>query len=660
MTAQKVTRVWTEKPPEEKGVVPFIAREGLPLWKAMRQQGNDLIDDVSTKAGSIVNWLFGGNTTGQSSSSALTLPALAVVAMGALSGGLSAGSIVLSAPPQSAQTLGAYAVSNTTGQSSSTTIDARSLSLAGLGAVSVGYSAGSAVISAPLQTNQTIGAFFSGTTTGQSSSSTIDARSLSFSAVGGGISAGMSAGQIVLSVAAPVAQSNQTLGFLAVGNTFSTSTSTTLDARTISLRGTLGASVGYSAGSIIIAAPTTAAQTNQTLSWSAAGNTFSGNNMTVDARSLLISGAGGASVGVSNGTIAISAPVSTGIAFAFGNTTINGTGSITPVALTISGLGGVSVGWSQSSILVISGGAGGGGGIALAAGTQTATSGTVVFSNSNGVSFGMSNSSIVTASVGSGATATGNLGGIAAGTQTGTSGTIVFLNSNGVTFGMSGSTQVTASVGGIGTQSIWAPGFPGAGSSSNAASWGNGTVIVVPTPIQGNVSFSRGDIYASLSVSSSSNSSHAGVISVFVGIYTRNASTLSLASSGSQSHQWTNTSNNSLGSISGVRRLSVPINANMTPGDYWLAILTRSSTTNANWFSASNFYWSQGISNGLTGLIGEASNGSKQLAPGWGFFSATSTALPGSMAFSAISGHGQTGSSLGMIYPVAHFYNYTV
>ncbi len=43
MTAQKITRVWTQKPPEEKGVVPFIAREGLPIWRAILQQVNELI-----------------------------------------------------------------------------------------------------------------------------------------------------------------------------------------------------------------------------------------------------------------------------------------------------------------------------------------------------------------------------------------------------------------------------------------------------------------------------------------------------------------------------------------------------------------------------------------------------------------------------------------
>src|SRR5262249_1958055 len=45
MAAQKITRVWTEKPPEDKGIAPFMAREGLPLWKAMRHEGNDLVGD---------------------------------------------------------------------------------------------------------------------------------------------------------------------------------------------------------------------------------------------------------------------------------------------------------------------------------------------------------------------------------------------------------------------------------------------------------------------------------------------------------------------------------------------------------------------------------------------------------------------------------------
>src|SRR6185295_13821712 len=82
------------------------------------------------------------------------------------------------------------------------------------------------------------------------------------------------------------------------------------------------------------------------------------------------------------------------------------------------------------------------GAVAAAAGGATATSGTVVFSNGNGVTFGLAGS-VLTASVQTvGGTATGV--GISAGTQLATTGAVVFSNSNGVTFGMNAST-VTAS-----------------------------------------------------------------------------------------------------------------------------------------------------------------------------------------------------------------------
>lgn len=123
-------------------------------------------------------------------------------------------------------------------------------------------------------------------------------------------------------------------------------------------------------------------------------------------------------------------------------------------------------------------------GPAVSAGTNIATSGTVVFANSNGISFGMATNNIITASINAAANAiqgvsagtnqitsgtvvfansngfsfgvtgqsvTGSYtqstapGGIAAGTQTGTSGTVAFADSNGLTFGMSGSSQITAS-----------------------------------------------------------------------------------------------------------------------------------------------------------------------------------------------------------------------
>lgn len=122
-------------------------------------------------------------------------------------------------------------------------------------------------------------------------------------------------------------------------------------------------------------------------------------------------------------------------------------------------------------------------GVAISAGSQMASSGTVQFKNSNGVSFGMSDSTGITASMdafrsiaAAGATASGpslllsnangvTFGivggtltasvqtaggtatgvGISAGTELATTGAVVFSNSNNVTFGMHNQT-VTASV----------------------------------------------------------------------------------------------------------------------------------------------------------------------------------------------------------------------
>lgn len=80
--------------------------------------------------------------------------------------------------------------------------------------------------------------------------------------------------------------------------------------------------------------------------------------------------------------------------------------------------------------------------IGIAAGTQTATTGTIQFANSNGVTFGMSGSNTITASVAAG-------GGVAisAGTESASSGTVVFSNSNNVSFGMNaGTITATATV----------------------------------------------------------------------------------------------------------------------------------------------------------------------------------------------------------------------
>src|SRR5262249_38314790 len=172
---------------------------------------------------------------------------------------------------QSHQDISWLALGNTT-QNSSSVINASAVSLNGLGIVTVGYSNGSIQISAT-QSVETLGLYALGNTT-QNSSTTLDARSLSLNGLGI-VTVGYSNGSIQVS-ATVAAQTNQSVGLYAVGNTTNNS-STTLDARTISVRGDGDVTVGYAAGSLRVSVNVTAAQTVQTANITMAGTNTYGN-----------------------------------------------------------------------------------------------------------------------------------------------------------------------------------------------------------------------------------------------------------------------------------------------------------------------------------------------------------------------------------------------
>lgn len=303
---------------------------------------------------------------------------------------LTASYTVPNVPAQTNQTEGFYAVGNTT-QNSSTTLDARTVSFGGRGIVTVGYSNGTVQISATEvpQTNQTVGLYGLGNTT-QNSSTTLDARTLSFNGLGG-MTVGYSNGSIQLSGAQTVAQTNQSVGLYGVGNTTQNS-STTLDARTISYGGRGDITVGFSNGTIQISG----SQTNQQMTLFATSNTTQSSTGTTNASSLIFAGAGAASVGITNGSVVISVPSVAGIAlydgansitsgtarftnangvsftfngqtisgsvaaqtnqsvglYALGNTTQNSSTTLDARTLSFNGLGIVTMGYSNGSIQV--------------------------------------------------------------------------------------------------------------------------------------------------------------------------------------------------------------------------------------------------------------------------------------------------------------------
>ena len=153
--------------------------------------------------------------------------------------------VTISAPNQTNQTLGLYAASNTT-QNSSTTLDARSLTIQGAGIISAGYSNGSIIISA---TSVGGGAALKGSGTYTQSTGTVEF------ANSNGITFGLSNnGTMTASHNGITSQSNQNISLYGLGNTTQNS-STVLNASNLSFNGLGIASVGYSNGSIQISVP---------------------------------------------------------------------------------------------------------------------------------------------------------------------------------------------------------------------------------------------------------------------------------------------------------------------------------------------------------------------------------------------------------------------
>jgi hypothetical protein len=246
---------------------------------------------------------------------------------------------------------------------------------------------------------------------------------------------------------------------------------------------------------------------------------------------------------------------------------------------------------------------------AIAAGTQTASSGTVVFSNSNGITFGMSNSSVVTASYVPGAGASVNF---SAGTTSNNLSAVTFSNSNGVSFGLNGST-ITASIASVAT-SLTNINISAGTTSNNlsAVTFGNsngisfglnastvtasvaGTVGTVScfshdadfvtnfTASQAVLSMQKLSIPMNLQATQlaiianfAGNSASSGAITVSHAVYTLSGGTASLASSASAQFSWTSgsatTASSQFGGASGTRYRTMGVNYSMTPGDYLFA-----------------------------------------------------------------------------------------
>jgi hypothetical protein len=359
------------------------------------------------------------------------------------------------------------------------------------------------------------------------------------------------------------------------------------------------------------------------------GNTTGqSSSSTYQLTSLNVSGAGIISAGWSASTLIISAPASTGISqsmFAASNTVQGTSGTQSIGSLVFAGAGNVSVGITNGSVVIS--GSGGGGGVAIAASNSTFTSGTVVFSAFGALTISNGpQSALFSVPATSSLSATG----------------WASVSVNGSTISIGAAAQQL---------SFYQP--LGAVQDSTVTQQGNGTVQVYPAIAPFPFTATRVDMMVSVSLTNLAVSTEAQALSMYVGLYSLNGSTLSLASSGSQSYAWTNSSGASNNSISGMRRFSAPINVNYTGGfDLFVGMMTNTTFSNIAGVTMSNVVMPLGPGPQLQGLIGQVPANSMQFVPGQGIFSTSSAGMPSSMALSAISGAGSGGNAVDNFAPL--------
>ncbi|TAH35724.1 hypothetical protein EYC59_02060 [Candidatus Saccharibacteria bacterium] len=549
----------------------------------------------------------------------------------------------LSAAPQSAQTIGGYITGNTIGQSSSSTFDARSMSLSALGGASAGFSAGILQVSAPAVSSLSYTGIIDISTNGNTISIGAPAVSIGMSNIGN--TSGTSG-----------TASNQLI--FAGGNNITLSQSTGAGGNTLSIAGpSLSNSNGFTFGtngSVITASYNgLTSQSNQALSASNGSFAF---------QTAGFSNANGVTFGTSAGSI-MTASVNTSYAasnHSHGNpalnlTNLSGTTASASNGLTLSLSVAAQSVQTQSNIQGI-----------IASGSTNRT-GDISFVNSNGVTFGLSNNSI-TASIQPGAAA--GIGAIANSNATYTSGTVNLLEgggaitiatttgskfnfsvpqtsslsgAGGLTISTTNNNTITLSTPPAGSMVRWE--YPNQAFSTLTGGIGQSSLSLQHVYIPFYLTGSSARIAASISAGSltTTGATQTVNISLHMGIYTLSGSTLSSVSTASALNSFSYTQSNTQGisNYNSLREITAPLTVNVTPGEYWVAALVQTASTGNSGFGMTMMGDNQlHVSNANigVGVLGAALTASGQPAyMGQGIFSAQTAAMPSSIVVSAIN-----------------------
>lgn len=372
-----------------------------------------------------------------------------------------------------------------------------------------------------------------------------------------------------------------------------------------------GISWGLNAGSLTAShnGLTTAMQSNASKSYYAVGNTTQSTSFATGIQAISFRGEGVASVGMSNGSVVISVPSGGG-----GLTNIN-----------------------------------------ISAGTTSNNASNFTFANGNGVTFGL-NAGTITASHNGLTTARASNDAI--GLNTAKTNVTWTVNSDGISLnagGYAGTTSgfaganisgsITHNTDGINLSlSVAAPGGgttlsgynPFSQASTAIQQHSNGTLMFWPLDLPAAVQYDRLGMY--LYNTNSSNSSGSHTLSFWWGVYSRNGASLSLHHSGSGSTAITHSGtagSYSLFSNIRIHTIAGPTTT-MNAGNYWIGFISRTTSGGANG-SYSMACLSQ-VNSGVVGVFGAAPNNTAQPALGMGAYSASTSGIPGSVAFTEITG----------------------
>lgn len=364
----------------------------------------------------------------------------------------------------------------------------------------------------------------------------------------------------------------------------------------------------------------------------ATGNTTQSSTGTIPFSSYIFRGSNLVSVGVSNGSIVVDA--NHAVSAAGGSSTFQTLGfSDNAYASFTNSNGSVAVTELRGSFFAT--------GNTVLSSTGTMNLDTVLFRGSGAASIGVSNGSIIVDVAAGAAAITQSIG---MSTQTaggGTGGTTGYVTGDDILYHFVPGSNITMSQsvnGASGTLSIygkndltysgWLPfkDIPKASLATN-----NGSLTVYPVDLP-NVQFDRAAYLMSHSNATNSSGSHS--LTFRVGIYTLNASTLSLLASGSASTAVTCSGTaGSYSRFSALRLVTLPFTTTLTEGRYWLGMVSSTSSAAAN--ASYSLIAIQKNESALGGMFGVAAANTVQTFLGAGVYSAATNGIPNSIVLSA-------------------------